>query len=419
MHADYGALGKRESFVFKPAQLTMPYIAALTPPEIEVSISDEMTGPINLENDADLVAITFVTPFAHRAYELSAEFKKRGKTVIFGGPHASLMPQEAKGHCDAVIVGEADETWPLMLEDFKGNNLKPFYRAAPPSLASLPFARRDLLKKNNYIVPDVVQATRGCPFKCDFCALGLIYGHGQRQRPVDDVIKEIETFERNTFIFWDDNIVGNPGYAKELFRRLAPLKKKWLGQGSLTVTADEGLLQLASKSGCISLFVGVESISQESLETVNKGFNKISRLKDAIKKFHHSGISVFAGMIFGFDTDDKHIFERTVETAVKVAIDGISFSILTPYPGTVLFKKMESEGRMLHYDWSRYNSEHVVFKPKGMTGDELQLGHNWANRNFYSIPSIIKRLAKSRTQLGLTTKLNFADRKYSHNRFKS
>jgi len=419
LHADYGALGKRESFVFKPAQLTMPYLAALIPDDIEVSISDEMIGPLNLENDSDLVGITFVTPFAHRAYELADIYRSQGKTVVFGGPHASLIPEEAKKYSDAVVIGEAEDTWPQLIEDFKKKNLKPFYKSGAPDLKSIPFARRDLLKRKHYVVPDVIQASRGCPFRCDFCALGIVYGYGHRLRPVEEVMREIETFEGDTFIFWDDNIVGTPSYAKELFRRLIPYKKKWLGQGSITITRDEELLELASRSGCISLFVGIESVSQSSLETVNKGFNRVGSLREDIKKMHDAGIAVFAGMIFGFDTDDKGTFERTVEVAVKTAIDGISFSILTPYPGTPLFKKLQAEGRMLHYDWSRYNSEHVVFVPKMMSPEELQEGHNWANRHFYSISSIIKRLAKSRTQLGLTVKLNMADRKYSYNRFKS
>ncbi|MFA4828918.1 MAG: radical SAM protein [Thermodesulfovibrionales bacterium] len=419
LHADYGALGKRESFVFKPAQLTMPYLAALTPEDIEISISDEMIGPLNLENDADLVGITFVTPFAHRAYELGTIYRSQGKKVVFGGPHASLVPEEAKEYSDAVVVGEAEDTWPLLIEDFKQKKLKPFYRSAAPDLKSIPFARRSLLRRKHYIVPDVIQASRGCPFRCDFCTLGAIYGYGHRLRPVEEVIREIETFEGDTFIFWDDNIVGTPSYAKELFRRLIPYKKKWLGQGSITITRDRELLSLASMSGCIGLFVGIESVSQDSLETVNKGFNKVSSLKDEIKKFHDAGIAVLAGMIFGFDADDGSVFERTLEVAIKAAIDGISFSILTPYPGTKLFKKLQSEGRILHRDWSKYNSEHVVFMPKKMSPDELQRGHNRANRQFYSIPSIVRRLLKSRTKLGLTVRLNMADRKYSYNRFKS
>ncbi|MEW6380843.1 MAG: radical SAM protein [bacterium] len=418
LHADYGGLGKRENFIFKPAQLTMPYIAALTPPDVEVSISDEMVEPIDFQTDADLVGITFVTPFAQRAYELASIFKKKGKKVVMGGPHASLFPDEVKGHADAVVIGEAEDTWPALIEDFKRNNLKRFYRSNAPELRSLPFARRDLLKREKYIISDVIQASRGCPFSCDFCALASVYGKGQRLRPVDEVISEIETFQDDTFIFWDDNIAGTPAYAQELFKRLISLGKKWLGQGSITIARDRELLDMASRSGCIGLFVGIESVSQVSLMTVNKGFNKVDTLKDDIRKFHDAGIAVLAGIIFGFDTDDKSIFERTLETAVKAAIDGISFSILTPYPNTVLFQRLKAEQRILHYDWSKYNSEYVVFIPKMMSPDELQEGHNWATRQFYSIPSIIKRLLKSRTQLGLTIKLNQANRRYSYGRFK-
>jgi len=417
-HAEYGKLGRREALIFKTAQLTMPYLAALTPADIEVSVSDEMIEPICFHKDADLVGITFVTPFAHRAYEIASLYRSEGRTVVLGGPHASLLPDEAKQHSDAVVVGEAEDTWPLLIEDFKKNRMKPFYRSNAPELRSLPFARRDLLKREKYIVSDIIQASRGCPFSCDFCSLASIYGQGQRHRPVDEVIREIETFEGNTFIFWDDNIVGTPSYARELFRKLIPYKKKWLGQGTITIARDSELLQLASMSGCMGLFIGVESVSQESLKTVNKGFNKVDFLKYDIQKLHDAGIIVWAGMIFGFDTDDKSVFERTIEVAVKAAIDGISFSILTPYPSTRFFKKLEAERRIIHRDWSKYNSDHVVFIPKRMSPEELQEGHDWANKAFYSIPSMVKRLFKSRTRLGLNIRLNLTDRKYAYARFK-
>ncbi len=418
LHAHYGALGKRESLIFKPAQLTMPYLAALVPDDIEVAVLDEMVAPVVPEDSkADLVGITFVTPFAHRAYELSNRYRKQGKTVVFGGPHASLIPDEAKIFADAVVVGEAEDTWPLVIDDFKRNRLQPVYHSTMPHLLSLPFANRDLLKKKGYIVHDVIQASRGCPFSCDFCALGSIYGPGHRTRPVDDVIREIETFESDTFIFWDDNIVGSPAFSKELFRRLIPYRKKWLGQGSITITRDQELLRLAAESGCIGLFVGIESVSQGSLETVNKGFNRVKFLREDVAKMHDAGIAVLAGIIFGFDTDDASVFDRTLDVAVRAAIDGISFSILTPYPGTRLFDKLTAEGRMLHHDWHLYNSEHVVFAPRKMSPEQLQEGHNRSNREFYSLSSIVKRLFKSRTQLGLTIRLNLADRKYSYRRF--
>jgi radical SAM superfamily enzyme YgiQ (UPF0313 family) len=418
LHAVYGDLGKRESFVFKPAQLTMPYLAALVPDEIEVTIRDEMVAPVVPEHsDADLVGITFVTPFAHRAYELAERYRKRGIAVVFGGPHASLVPDEAGHHADAVVVGEAEDTWPRVIDDFGKNRLQALYRSTSPKLDTLPFAKRHLLKRKNYIVPDIIQASRGCPFHCDFCALASIYGPGHRTRPIDEIIREIETFESDTFVFWDDNIVGSPAFSKELFRRLIPYRKKWLGQGSITITRDPELLRLAAESGCIGLFVGIESVSQGSLETVNKGFNRVESLREEIQKMHDAGIAVLAGMIFGFDTDDADVFDRTIEVAERAAIDGISFSILTPYPGTRLFDKLKAEGRMLHYDWSRYNSEHAVFVPRRMSPEQLEEGHHRANREFYSLSSIVRRLLKSRTQLGLTVKLNLADRSYSYRRF--
>ncbi len=419
LHAHYGTLGKRESLIFKPAQLTMPYLAALTPPGIDITIIDEMTAPaVPEQSDADLVGITFVTPFAYRAYDLAERYRRQGKTVVFGGPHVSLIPDEAQRFADAVVVGEAEDTWPLVIDDFQKKRLRSRYRSSSPSLSSLPFARRNLLRKNSYIVHDVIQASRGCPFRCDFCALASVYGQGHRTRPIDEVLREIETFDGDTFVFWDDNIVGSPAFAKELFRRLIPCRKKWLGQGSITITRDRELLRLAAESGCIGLFVGIESVSQGSLDSVNKGFNRVDSLKTDIRKLHDAGIAVLAGIIFGFDTDGADVFDRTLDIAERAAIDGISFSILTPYPGTKLFHKLTAEGRVLHHDWPRYNSEHAVFVPRMMSPEQLEEGHNRANREFYSVASILKRLLRSRTQLGLTVKLNLADRKYSYGRFK-
>lgn len=419
LHANYGNLGIRESRIFTPAQLTMPYLAALCPEEDEVTISDELAGPIAMTNSADLVGITFVTPFAYRAYELADTYRSQGKAVILGGPHASLLPSEAMGHADAVVVGEAESSWPQLLEDFKKGRLKPLYHPDPPSLDTIPHARCDLLKKENYVISNVIQASRGCPFSCDFCTLASIYGPGHRTRPIEEVVREIETFEGDVFIFWDDNIVGSPAYARKLFHSLIPLKKRWLGQSSLTIARDTELLELAAKSGCFGLFIGIESVSQSSLETVRKGFNKVGSLRDDIRRLHDAGIAVLAGMIFGFDGDDSDIFEKTIEVATRAAIDGISFSILTPYPGTPLFSRLEAEGRLLHQDWSKYNSDHVVFTPRNMTPAELQEGHDWANREFYSISSIVKRLWASKTQPALTVRINMANRKYVHDRFPS
>ena len=188
LHAVYGKLGKRDSFIFRPAQLTMPYLAALTPPDVEVSISDEMVEPIIFQKEADLVGITFVTPFAYRAYELASLYRRNGKTVVMGGPHASLLPEEVKKHSDAVVIGEAEDTWPMLIEDFKNNRLKPFYKSNSPELHSIPHARRDLLKREKYIIPDIIQATRGCPFSCTFCAGNLIAGKKLRkEQPMSPV----------------------------------------------------------------------------------------------------------------------------------------------------------------------------------------------------------------------------------------
>lgn len=417
-HGSYQKLGTRDNFAFTPAQLTMPYLAALVQDEAEVTITDELVDTFSFKEDVDLVGITCVTPFAHRAYEIADMYRKKGITVVIGGPHASLLPNEAKEHADVVVIGEAEISWPEVVGDFKEGRLASFYSTARNiSLNNLPNARRDLLRKDKYIVSNTVQASRGCPFSCDFCSLAGIFGKGQRHRPIDEVIKEIEQLDSDTFIFWDDNIIGNSIYAKELFSKLIPLKKKWMGQATITIARDSELLNLARKSGCVALFIGIESVSQESLRSVNKSFNKVQTLQEDLKKIHDQNILVWAGIIVGFDADDPSVFEKTLEVGIKCALDGVSISLLTPYPGTRLFKRLEIENRLLHCDWKKYNSDEVVFIPKNMSIQQLQEGHDWLNREFYSFSSIVKRLFKSHVRIFLNTKLNLLDRKYTHNKF--
>jgi radical SAM superfamily enzyme YgiQ (UPF0313 family) len=375
------------------AHLTLTTLAALTPPDIEVKITDENVEPIDFEEDVDLVGVTGMIMHAPRAYQIAQRFRQRGIPVVMGGPHASSLPLEAKEHVDAVVIGEAENVWEGLIEDFKNGCLKPFYKAeAFCSMERLPFPRLDLLRKDAYMTINCVQTTRGCPHQCDFCHVTHFFGKTYRCRPVDEVIEEVKRLEGDFLVFIDDNIAGNRRYAKELFTQLKPLKKKWASQASMTLTRDPELLKLAAESGCVSLFIGVESLSSENLKDVNKSFNQVHQFEEAMKAVHDHDIMVVAGLIFGLDYDDEGVFERTLRFCERNRIELPSFFLLTPLPGTPLFQRMESEGRLLHKDWGQYNGATVVFKPRLMTEETLQRGFNWACKEAYSWGSIFKRV---------------------------
>jgi len=375
------------------AHLTLTTLAALTPPDIEVKITDENVESIDFEEDVDLVGVTGMVMHASRAYQIAKKFRQRGIPVVMGGPHASSLPLEAKDHMDAVVIGEAENVWKGLIEDLKKGCLKPFYRAeAYCSMEGIPPPRLDLLKKEAYMTVNCVQTTRGCPHQCDFCHVTHFFGKTYRCRPVEEVIEEVKRLDGEFIVFIDDNIAGNRHYAKELFTRLKPLKKKWASQASLTLSRDPELLRLAAESGCVSLFVGIESLSSENLKDVNKTFNRAHQYEDAIKALHDHDIMIVAGFIFGLDHDDEGVFERTLRFCEQNRIELPSLFLLTPLPGTPLFQRIESEGRLLHKDWTKYNGATVVFKPKLMTEETLQRGFNWVCKEAYSWGSIFKRV---------------------------
>jgi radical SAM superfamily enzyme YgiQ (UPF0313 family) len=375
------------------ARLTLTTLAALTPPDIEVKITDENLEPIDFEEDVDLVGVTGMVMHAPRAYQIAEEFRMRGIPVVMGGPHASSLPAEAKEHVDAVVIGEAETIWKEVIEDVKHGRLKPFYKAdAYCSMKGFSPPRIDLLRKEAYMTVNCVQTTRGCPYQCDFCHVTHFFGKTYRCRPVEEVIEEVKRLEGEFVVFIDDNIVGNRLYARELFSRLKPLRKKWASQASMTLTRDPELLRLAAESGCVSLFIGIESLSSENLKDVNKTFNQVHQYEEAIKALHDQDIMIVAGFIFGLDHDDEGVFERTLRFCERNRIELPSFFVLTPLPGTPLFQKMEAEERLLHRDWAEYNGATVVFEPKLMTAETLQRGFNWVCQQAYSWGSIVKRV---------------------------
>jgi len=390
------AYTKEDVKAFWFPKLGLPTIAANTPPDVEVRIVDECVEDIDFNVDVDLVGISVMTYLAPRAYEIAARFRARGVKVVLGGIHVSMCPEEAKEHADSIVVGESEKTWPILVEDFRRGELKSLYEEKDlPKLENLPIPRRELFKPNSYWTTNCVQTSRGCPFACDFCTVTIFGGNQFRLRPIEQVIEEVKRLKKGFVVFVDDNIAGNKAYAKQLFKALIPLKINWGSQASLTMARDPELLDLAAKSGCTALFIGVESISEENLAAANKRFNKVDKYKEEFRRFHDYGILIQTGMIFGFDHDDESAFERTVEFLEENNIELAMFNILTPLPGTNLYKRMDAEGRIIDRDWSHYDGRHVVFKPKLMTPETLQEGFLWAYHKFFSYPSIIKRIVPS------------------------
>jgi len=387
----------------------MPYLAAFVPSHWTVIHVDEVARPVDFEVHADLVAITFHTPSAPHVYAMAKRFRQRGIPVALGGPHVTLLPEEAQAHADVIFIGEAESLWPQFLREFEEGHLCHRYSSPdPPSLDDAPMARKDLFHRRDH-TSGVLFATRGCAYHCDFCTLAVMYQSHVRRRPVDAVAREYASFDGKIIILWDDNIACDLEYAKSLFRALAPHRKWWSSQASIQAAADEEFLALAARSGCKQLFLGLESISQGSVNEVQKRFNRVSDYGRAIERIHSHGIAVQAGIVFGFDHDNREIFCDTVDFLEAAGVQNATFNILTPFPGTRLYQRLESEGRILTRDWSKYNGRaDVVFQPKQMSPDELLAGYEYANRRFYSWTSVYRRLSRSPVGLPWTLPLNLA-----------
>jgi radical SAM superfamily enzyme YgiQ (UPF0313 family) len=378
---------------FRFPYLALTTLAALTDDDWDISIVDENAESLDFSDLPDLAAISVMTPLAKRAYEIADGFRANGVQVVLGGIHPTMMKDEAKTHADAVVIGEAEETWPQVLSDFRRGKLKPIYKALGfYSLDGLRFPKRELLNRKAYFFVNTIQTTRGCPFDCEFCSVTSFYGRTYRVRPVEEVIREVEHMGGGFVFFVDDNIVGKPAYAKELFRALVPLHVKWFSQASLSIVRDRELLELAQRSGCKGLFIGFESLSQEALKAMGKSANRVEEYKEAIKILHNHGIGIQGSFIFGTDQDDQSVFSDVLRFIEKTHIEAALFSVLTPFPGTRIQEVLSQQNRILHADWEKYDMNHVVFKPKKMTPKQLQDGSNWAYKKLYGYQSIVKRL---------------------------
>ncbi len=419
-------LGPSERKAIWFPKLSLPAIAAYTPEHWDVEIQDEAVREIDLEHPADMVGISVMTCYAPRAYQLADEFRKRGVPVVLGGVHPTYCPDEALQHCDAIVTGEAEDSWPRLVADFEAGRMQRHYKMEKfPALENYKPPRVELLSDDAYMTRMCTFTTRGCHFDCEFCSVSPFNGKSTRRRPVPEVISEITRVKQwvagelvarmgkgswrdalkiltkirlsmedgSIFAFVDDLHNSNRAYCRELWAALKPLNIKWGCQSTLFLGDDEEMVKLAAESGCVSVFVGMESIFEESLGETHKPFNKVKKFEEEIKMFHDHGVMVNPGIVFGFDNDDESVFERTVEFLIKNRCELAYFNILTPLPGTPLYTRYEAAGRIFDRNWAHYDGKYVTFYPTRMTPEQLQEGYYWAQHTFYSLPNIWRRIS--------------------------
>ena len=419
-----GPLYRRRGGIFGKSlrymPLTLTTLAALVPEDVphELTLIDEGIEDVPDDLDVDLAGLTVITGCAPRAYELSAALRRRGVTTVLGGPHVTLAPHDAAPHADAVVTGYAEESWPQLVRDFAAGAMRPRYEQSPTlDLAGTPRPRRDLLPKKRFLTDSVFEATRGCVHDCDFCVVPTAWGRKPLQKPpaevAEDVRRHLAGRRDRRAIFVDLNLIADRAYARSLFAALAPLRIEWYGLATTLIGRDDGLLDAAADSGCRGLLIGFESISPAALSQSRKGFNQPDDYAALVAKLHARRIAVQGCFTFGLDDDTPEVFDDTARFAVEAAIDLPRFAIVTPFPGTPLHRRLEAEGRITDRDWSRYDGQHVVFRPAQMTADELQRGTERAWRSAYSLGAIARRLRHSPAPLGVRLATNFGYRFYA------
>lgn len=388
-------IGKMFPSLVATTPLVLQQLAALTPSGHEIDMVYERVGDkIDYNKYYDLVGISCTTYNASQAYEIADKFIDKEVPVVLGGYHPSALPKDAKPHADSVVIGEAEFIWPKLLKDVEEKALKEFYLQKDfIDPKQIPPARRDLDKNNYKKLPASLQTSRGCPNRCKFCSISnIIEGAKFRPRPVKNVVDEIKSIDNKYLFFSDASLTINPTYIKSLFKEMNGLNKKFLAYGNINkIGEDEELLKLASEAGCTAWYVGFESVSQTTIDGIGKKTNKVESYAKSVKKVHDYGMNVMGSFIFGFDTDTADIFDKAYSVINKYNIDAVDFNILVPFPGTPLYDQFEKEKRILTKDWKKYTGEHIVFKLKNMSEEELIDGINRVTKRYYSISNFLRK----------------------------
>ncbi len=410
----------------REAPLSLAVLAALAPSELDINFQliDGSIDKIPYDSKPDLVGISVLTGTANRAYQIADHFRRRNIPVVLGGVHPTIMPDEARLHADSIVIGMAENSWPQLLQDFYAGKLKTTYReSSPPGswLLNIPSPRMDLIRKTGYMLPNSAHATRGCSKTCDFCSVPTVWNRFQK-RPVSDVVRDIKQLNSKYIAFGDVNLIDDIEYAKELFTALIKLNIKWGGLATTEVTKDPELFELMVQSGCKFLLIGFESVNQQALNSIAKGFNHNKQYQELINQLHSAGISIQGCFVFGFDHDDTSVFTNTVESVQQLKIDIPRYSIYTPYPGTRLFNRLMTQNRILSLNWEDYDTMHVVYQPERMSPEELYHGFKWAYKETFKLSRIIRRTASFSISCpinffgNLTYKI-FVNRLYNDQRF--
>ena len=420
-----GPLYRHGSGIFRKdlriGPLTLTTLASLVPPEIPHSIQIYDEGVQSLPDDleADIVGLTVITGSAPRSYELADQFRRRGIFTVLGGPHVTLMPEEAQSHADSVVTGYAEEEWPRLLRDYVGGSPQARYSMRKEfsfaDMPTIPYARRELLSGGGYRSTNAFEATRGCIHSCEFCVVPHAWGRRPFQKPIAHVIDDIRQTRAKSLVFYDLNLLADFQYARELFTALIPLGVKWFGLSTVLIAKDEELMDLCARSGCRGLLIGFESVSPSSLKYYNKKFNRPEEYGALVRALHDREIMVMGTFVFGDDNQDVDSFDAAKEFILDHRIDLPRFSIMTPFPGTALHMRLEQEGRILSKDWSLYDGQHVVFQPKRMRAEELLFHHERIWRETYSYRSMFRRIRLDSRPFGIVLGANLAYRFYAHN----
>ena len=388
--------GKKYIKSWQMEPLPLAYIAALTPKDVEIAFWDDRMEDIPYDVPTDLVAISVETYTAKRAYQIASGYRKRGVPVVMGGFHATLLPEEVSEYAEATVIGEAEATWPAVIEDFKNGKLKKFYKneSRPTSIDVIP--DRSIFKEKKYLPVVLIEASRGCNFSCDFCAIQTAFNATQTRRSVENIVKEIKMLDRKKLYFFvDDNIVSDLGAARELFKAMIPLKIRWVSQASINMTSDDELLQLMKDSGCQGVLIGLESLNDENLKLMNKEFNAGREgITKAVEKLNKFGIRLYATFVFGREYDTYESFEDTIKFGIDHKIFMLAFNHLTPFPETPFYKQLEANGKLLYDQWwldDRYKYGQVPFK-LSLDPTVIQDECVKARKKFYGIGSIFKRM---------------------------
>lgn len=387
------------SWQMEPLAIAM--LSALTPPGIEKRFFDDRMESIDFDAPTDLVALSVETYTARRAYQIAARYREKGTPVVMGGFHPTLAPDDALEHADAIVIGEAEELWPQLLSDFEAGKMKPRYQqTSRPSLSGR-FPDRSIYSDKAYQPIGLVETARGCRFQCEFCSITQFYGRSHQQRPVDDVVKEISALEQRYLFFTDDNIGVNRERFKELLTAIVPLKVFWAAQVSIDIANDDELLCLMRRSGCICVLIGFETLNPDVLAQMGKAVNAKTEIYEAAgAAFRKHGIGIYGTFVFGYDNDGPESFQKTFEFANRHGFFFTAFNHLVPFPGTPLYARLKSEGRLLHDKWwlsKDYRFGDVAFRVKGMSEEQLAEKCYRFRQLFYGSRSILKRMMNWRT----------------------